>query len=502
MSFPSAPGPATPPPARGPVSPPGARGPVVPVPPSGAAPPRAAVPPHGGPSPYRPGYGPHPAHGARPVVGRGGPEPYGRPAPPPRPPRVRRPWWSSAGTVGAVALAAFAALSAMSFASNARGTGATAVDALALVVGLTGAGFLVARRRWAVPIALASSVATLLLPLDSVTALIALPWVFAAASRRIAWACTVVVAGATAVALWRDASRPPPHMILSLTDQATGEVLVASPVALVVLGVSCVGAAVAAGLVRASRAQTARAVADTEAQAARADTLHDRMTRQEERELIAREVHDTVAHHISLISLQASALEVQRGADEQQVRAAAQQVRSSAQQAIAEMRGLISTLRAGDDALAPGAAGATLDDLAGLLDGARRQGRWVTSTVFVSDARDASPALTRATFRIVQEALTNALKHAPGRPVEVSVRASAGSGVDVRVLNPLVPGVPPAVDGTGSGLVGMRERAALVGGTVEVRVEQGWHVLEAHLPWSSDGGDGPAGGGEVVPSSV
>src|SRR6478736_1409348 len=330
-------------------------------------------------SPCRPGYGPHPAHGARPVVGRGGPAPYGRPAPPPRPPRVRRPWWSSAGTVGAVALAAFAALSAMSFASNARGTGATAVDALALVVGLTGAGFLVARRRWAVPIALASSVATLLLPLDSVTALIALPWVFAAASRRIAWACTVVVAGATAVALWRDASRPPPHMILSLTDQATGEVLVASPVALVVLGVSCVGAAVAAGLVRASRAQTARAVADTEAQAARADTLHDRMTRQEERELIAREVHDTVAHHISLISLQASALEVQRGADEQQVRAAAQQVRSSAQQAIAEMRGLISTLRAGDDALAPGAAGATLDDLAGLLDGARRQGRWVTS---------------------------------------------------------------------------------------------------------------------------
>src|SRR6478609_4291558 len=183
---------------------------------------------------------------------RRGPPPR-RTAPPPRPPRVRRPWWSSAGTVGAVALAAFAALSAMSFASNARGTGATAVDALALVVGLTGAGFLVARRRWAVPIVLASSVATPLLPL---------PWVFAAASRRIAWACTVVVAGATAVALWRDASRPPPHMILSLTDQATGEVLVASPVALVVLGVSCVGAAVAAGLVRASRAQTERAVAD------------------------------------------------------------------------------------------------------------------------------------------------------------------------------------------------------------------------------------------------
>ncbi|WP_217617054.1 sensor histidine kinase [Cellulomonas sp. GbtcB1] len=391
----------------------------------------------------------------------------------------------------------------MAFASNARGSGqATALDGLLLLVGLTGAGFLVARRRWAVPLTLASSVVTLVLPLDSVTALIALPWVFVAASRRVAWACTVVVAGATAVALWRDVSRPAPHVILSATDRATGEVLVASPLLLVVIGVACVGAAVAAGLLRASRAQTARAVAATGAQAAPADTLHGRMTRQEGRELTAREVHDTVAHHISLISLQASALEVQRGADERQVRAAAQQVRSSAQQAIAEMRGLISTLRAGDDALAPGAAGATLDDLAGLLDAARRQGRWVTSTVFVSDGRDASPALTRATFRIVQEELTNALKHSPGQPVEVAVRASAGAGVQVRVVNPLVPGRRPVVDGTGSGLLGMRERAALVGGTVQVRADQGWHVLEAHLPWSSSRGNAGPGGDEALPSSV
>lgn len=479
MSFPPAPGPATPPPARGP------------VPPYGSPPPRGTWQPSGAVPPSGPN-----ARGAAP-----GPYGYGFPPAPyaPRPPRSGRPWWSRAGTVGAVAVAAFSAAGAASFASNARGTGTVSVvDGLAMLLGLTGAGFLVARRRWAVPIVLASSVLALLLPLDSVTALIALPWVFVTASRRTAWACTGLVGVATAVALWRDATRPAEHMILSVTDQVTGERLVASPVAFAVTGLVCVGAAVAAGLVRASQARTERAVADTEAQAARADTLHDRMTRQEERELIAREVHDTVAHHISLISLQASALEVQRGPDERQVRAAAQQVRSSAQQAIAEMRGLITTLRAGDDALAPGASGATLDDLAGLLDGARRQGRWVTSTVFVNDGRDASPALTRATFRIVQEALTNALKHAPGQPVEVSVRASAGSGVDVRVVNPLVPGSRPSVEGTGSGLVGMRERAALVGGTVRVRVEAGWHVLEAHLPWSTAG----PGAEEAVPSSV
>lgn len=406
-------------------------------------------------------------------------------------PRPGRPWWSRAGTVGAVTVAAFSALVAASFSGDARvpDDPRLALDIAATLVGLVGAGFLVARRSAAVPLTLAASALPVVLPLDSVTALIALPWVFATASRRVAWWCTAAVAAGTGAALWRDAARPPEHRVLSLTDQVTGQISTASPLGIVVVGVLCLAASVAAGLVRASRARAERAVADMEGQVARADTLRDRMSRQEERELIAREVHDTVAHHISRISLQASALEVQRGATDAQVQAAAQQVRSSAQQAIAEMRGLISTLRTGDD---PHAPGATLDELAGLLDGARRQGRWVTSTVFVTDGRDASPALTRAAFRIVQEGLTNALKHAPGRPVEVTVRASPAEGVHLRVANPVVPGVRPVAPGTGSGLVGMRERAALLGGTVQAGVHQGWHVLDARLPWQSRKEDGQA----------
>jgi len=152
-------------------------------------------------------------------------------------------------------------------------------------------------------------------------------------------------------------------MVLSSTDAVTGEVSYASPVMFCIVGVVCVGAAVGVGLVRRSRQVAVAAVADKEAAVA---TTRDQLTRQEERELIAREVHDTVAHHISLISLQASALEVDRGADEPAVRAAAQQMRSSAQQAIAEMRGLVTTLRTGGpDDTTPGA---TLEDLAGLLD--------------------------------------------------------------------------------------------------------------------------------------
>lgn len=396
-----------------------------------------------------------------------------------------RPWWSRAGTVGAVVAGMSSAMIASAFSANARPPDSAMIglDMVAMVLGMTAAGFLVGRRRFALPLTLAASALAVVLPLDPLTALIALPWVFATGARRTAWWCTAAASVATAVSLWRDGTRPEEFRVFSVTSRVTGEVSAAAPAVLAVVGVLCVAAAVAAGLVRASRAQAARAVADMEGQVARADTLTDRMTRQEERELIAREVHDTVAHHISLISLQASALEVQRGAGDAQVQAAAQQVRSSAQQAIAEMRGLITTLRAGED---PHAPGATLDDLAGLLDGARRQGRWVTSSVWVTDGSAASPALTRAVFRIVQEGLTNALKHAPGQPVEVTVRASPAEGVRIRVLNPLGPRDPartPGVPGTGSGLVGMRERAGLIGGTVQARVEQGWHVLDARLPW-------------------
>ncbi|WP_160142830.1 sensor histidine kinase [Cellulomonas algicola] len=385
--------------------------------------------------------------------------------------------------MGAVTLAAFSSMVAVSFNAQARAEPGTLhpVDGIAMLVGLTAAGFLVARRRWPVPLTLAAAASAVVLPLDTVTALIALPWVFATAARRVAWWCTGAVAVATAIALWRDGSRDPADMVLSTRNVETGQLTSFNTVGLILVGLVCVGAAVAAGLVRSSGVLARQAVAAYEGQSAQVETLHDRMTRQEERELIAREVHDTVAHHISRISLQASALEVQNGATSDDVKAAAQQ-RSSAQQAIAEMRGLITTLRTGDDA---SMAGTTLDDLATLLDGARRQGRWVTSSVFVTDAHTAPPALTRATFRIVQEGLTNALKHAPGEPVEVTIRAGSMTGVDVRIINPMPATAPVGVVGTGSGLTGMRERAALLGGTVVTRIDGGWHVLEAHLPWVS-----------------
>jgi signal transduction histidine kinase len=391
--------------------------------------------------------------------------------------------WSRLGTVGAVTLAAFTSMVAVSFNSNARGdVPAHWRDMLGFVIGLTLAGLLVLRRRYPVRLCVAASVAALFFPIDALPALLALTWVIASAARRTAWLCGAAAAAATGVALWRDAVREPAAMVLASKNAVTGQISYATPAGFWIVGLLCLAAAVGVGLVRRWRNVAAAALADKDAQVATTHQLRDRMTRQEERELIAREVHDTVAHHISLISLQASALEVDRGAGEPEVRAAAQQMRSSAQQAIAEMRGLMSNLRTGGEGdLLPGA---TLEDLAGLLDNLRRHGRWVTSSVYVTDAHTAAPALTRAVFRIVQESVTNALKHAPGQPVEVEVRAGRQIGVSIRVLNPLstAPTLAPA-PGTGSGMIGMRERTARFGGQFDARVEGGWHIVTVHLPW-------------------
>lgn len=391
--------------------------------------------------------------------------------------------WSHAGTVGAMTLAVLTSMVAVSFNSNARGDVPPHWrDVLGMLVGLALAGCLVLRRRYPVHLCLGATAAALFFPIDALAALLALTWVIASAPRRTAWLCGGAAAAATAVALWRDAAREPAAMVLASKDAVTGQISYATTGGFVTVGILCLGAAVGVGLVRRWRNVAASALADKDAQVATTHQLRDRMTRQEERELIAREVHDTVAHHISLISLQASALEVDRGAGQPEVRAAAQQMRSSAQQAIAEMRGLMTNLRTGGDGeLLPGA---TLEDLAVLLDDLRRHGRWVTSSVYVTDAHAAAPALTRAVFRIVQESVTNALKHAPGQPVEVEVRAGRQVGVAIRVQNPLstapaLPGTP----GTGSGIIGMRERTARIGGTFDARVEGGWHIVTVHLPW-------------------
>ncbi|MFE5311023.1 sensor histidine kinase [Isoptericola sp. NPDC056573] len=399
-------------------------------------------------------------------------------------------WASVAGTVVAVAVSAASSLVAVGFASHAAAPTGSLHPALYVVTALVGlvlAGLLCLRQRFPLALCLTASTCSILLPLDASAALLALPWVLATRTVRACLAAVGATTAATAAALVRDALRDHAAQVLVTVDERT-RVLSTDPTAAayVVVGLGLLGVSVAAGLVRRAQLVAERARDEQQAAAAATAVLRDQVRRQDERRLIAREVHDTVAHHVAEISLQASALEVTSTHDPEAA-LAAREMRASAQQAIRELRSLVTTLRSGDTVT--GFPGATLDDLLPLVDRMTDDNPRTTAQVSVTGGQDAAPELVRATFRVVQEAVTNARKHAPGEPVDIRVDASPALGVDITVRNPLQGPTGtdtargPTVPGTGSGLLGMHERADAVGGTLSAGRADGAFVVRARLPW-------------------
>jgi signal transduction histidine kinase len=225
--------------------------------------------------------------------------------------------------------------------------------------------------------------------------------------------------------------------------------------------------------------------------------LHERATRLEnegrlraeqarsaERERIAREMHDVLAHRLSLLSLHAGALEFRPGAPPEEIAATAAVVREAAAAALEELRDVVGVLREGTDAETRRPQ-PTLADLPTLIEESRAAGMRIEAELGLpADGEDAG-AVGRTAFRIVQEGLTNARKHAPGAQVRVRVVASEDElAIEVRNRAPLRPIPAPALPGAGSGLIGLRERVALEGGTLRAEVAAGGDfVLAATLPW-------------------
>jgi signal transduction histidine kinase len=204
-----------------------------------------------------------------------------------------------------------------------------------------------------------------------------------------------------------------------------------------------------------------------------------------ERTRIAREMHDVLAHRISLVSLHAGALEIRGDASPEEVATAAGVIRASAHQALQDLREVIGVLRAGTEAeAAPERPQPTIAQLPALADESRSTGARVRLELDV--AADAVPEGTgRTAYRIVQEGLTNARKHAPGAAVTVAVGGGPGDGLTISVRNPWpAGGVAAAIPGTGTGLVGLAERATLAGGRLtHGRGPSGDFALTAWLPW-------------------
>ena len=252
-------------------------------------------------------------------------------------------------------------------------------------------------------------------------------------------------------------------------------------VAMVVLLVTVVPATTGS-VVRSHRDQ---AVAQREhaRQVARLAELDHRAAVGAERARMARELHDVIAGHLTAIAVRSGA--ALRVADSPAaLRESLEVVRDSSVRALTEMRAMIGVLRDADTdtdtdqpADHPGLAG-----VAELVDAARRGGLAVTLDDELAGADGLPTAVDLAGYRIVQEALTNALKHAAPGPVRVRL-ARTGGAVEVRVTSPLPdPGRAPAAPGSGTGLIGMRERTTLLGGTLHAGPDGTDWVVRARLP--------------------
>jgi signal transduction histidine kinase len=204
-----------------------------------------------------------------------------------------------------------------------------------------------------------------------------------------------------------------------------------------------------------------------------------------ERERIAREMHDVLAHRISLVTMHAGALAYRTDLPPEQVRETAQLIQAKAHEAMTDLRQVLGMLR-GEDGV-PDRPQPTLDDLDTLMDEARTSGMVVEYAERLPSGGRPAEQVGRTIYRIVQEALTNARKHAAGTHVSVSVAGDADRGITVVVGNAKPVGriSRGRAPGSGLGLVGLRERAALTGGTLTVDESDRAFTLRGWLPWAT-----------------
>jgi signal transduction histidine kinase len=203
-----------------------------------------------------------------------------------------------------------------------------------------------------------------------------------------------------------------------------------------------------------------------------------------ERGRIAREMHDVLAHRISLVTMHAGALTYREDLTAEEMRATAAVIQESSHQALVELRDVLGILRDDPGDSSPERPQPSAVDLPALLDEARASGMRIATEELVP--LDGIPeTIGRTLYRVVQESLTNARKHAPNTLVAVSVTGSPWAGLSILVSNPLEVGsVGVDAPESGLGLIGLADRTALVGGRMAHRVTpQREFVVEAWLPW-------------------
>ncbi|MGR8009274.1 sensor histidine kinase [Streptomyces hypolithicus] len=206
----------------------------------------------------------------------------------------------------------------------------------------------------------------------------------------------------------------------------------------------------------------------------------DRRTLLEERTTIARELHDVVAHHMSVVAIQAEAAPYRVENPPPELEQAFATIRENAVAALTELRRVLGVVRA-EDYEAPDAPQPTLAELDGLLENVREAGLTVYETV-TGSVRELPQGVELSAYRIIQEALSNALRHAPGSTAKVEVAYVLG-GLGLRIVNSAPRGPVKPSPGAGHGLTGMRERVSMLNGEMTVQTtEDGGYEVAAFIP--------------------
>jgi len=320
------------------------------------------------------------------------------------------------------------------------------------------------RRRWPVPIALLANVLAAFSAIASGPAVLA---VVSVATRRrwreISLVTSVGFAGALFFGVWQPTGDDSIWLLLTINA------IVAA-------------AMIAWGLYIGSRRELIWTLRHRAERAESEQELRVAQARANERARIAREMHDVLAHRISQVSMHAGALAFREDLTPDEVRSSATVIREKAHEALTDLRGVLGVLRGtdGEPALAPQPTYADLDELVGE---ARTSGLNIELVDRVVAPEEVPEAAGRTLYRIVQEGITNARKHAPRTLLTIEVSGSPQDGLDVVLRNPL--GFGSETPGAGLGLVGLSERAELRGGRLEAHREGTTFVLRGWIPWAA-----------------
>lgn len=347
----------------------------------------------------------------------------------------------------------------------------------------------------------------LVFPFDPLILLMSMTALLARRSDRIITirACAAGTL-ATTLAQLRDALQPPNasiwHMVFARTynagdnagaiDMAADESTVIITAVVVALVSSAVAILIGLHIRSRARLRTASALAD--AANNHAETLQNDLNDQQLADAIAAEAHDTLAHSLSLIALNASALQAQTSklGDSPQVKAVAdkaEDIRRQSAGALDEAHSIIDMLRNPQRAweqLAPrDATSLTRESLDALIQDTRNSGAQVNTWIDIQQLGDLDDSISKVAYRTIQEGLTNALRHAPGAPISLEVTASPADGVHAHISNP----VPPAThedNSHGAGLSGLHARVQSVHGQCRYGLDDRhmFHV-DVQLPWRS-----------------